>query len=351
MKNMIFQGVVGALFFLDGRSPEKYSGRFLKSSTRNNLNFDDLMAKIESGGDYSVEDKKRILAVAKTRWPECIQGNKSVDQCKTLIDQEVLDLNTENDRFIRTIIVGKRNEDDDLSNAIVVPMGDDDRVIGRDGDGLIYYDFDWNSTGVEATRYQQRKIPPIVAEEVTVDATYDSIIEYIKPVRILGATTDDAINGYSTDLIYGGVQIVPTAQNTPSGDIVLATALAEPTLIAEAGTRSLGPFDCTGLTGKNCCLMIKHKVRDSNVNGRAIQCYLDYADGTIKHESHLNARGKKVFIFENHRGRISKEPKVVGDWPTGVSNFHDWILDAGGLSHGQMKLIDPNWEPPGQSPN
>lgn len=182
--------------------------------------------------------------------------------------------------------------------------------IGRDGDGLIYYDFDWNSTGVEATRYQQRKIPPIVAEEVTVDATYDSIIEYIKPVRILGATTDDAINGYSTDLIYGGVQIVPTAQNTPSGDIVLATALAEPTLIAEAGTRSLGPFDCTGLTGKNCCLMIKHKVRDSNVNGRAIQCYLDYADGTIKHESHLNARGKKVFIFENHRGRISKEPKV-----------------------------------------
>lgn len=55
-------------------------------------------------------------------------GNKSVDQCKTLIDQEVLDLNTENDRFIRTIIVGKRNEDDDLSNAIVVPMGDDDRV-------------------------------------------------------------------------------------------------------------------------------------------------------------------------------------------------------------------------------
>lgn len=85
---------------------------------------------------------------------------------------------------------------------------------------MIYYDFDWNISGIEATNYQQRKIPPIIAEEVEYEATYDSIIEYIVPVRQLGATTDDALNGYSQDPIYGGVRILPTAENTPEGDII-----------------------------------------------------------------------------------------------------------------------------------
>ena len=100
--------------------------------------------------------------------------------------------------------------------------------------------------------------------------------------------------------------------------------------------------------------MIKHKIRDADIHGRAIQCYLDYHEETQKHKALLNARGKKVFIFTNHKGRISKEPKVVGDWPQGKTSdqpgFHEWIQDGGGLSNGQMRLIHgPDWEPPEQA--
>lgn len=89
------------------------------------------------------------------------------------------------------------------------------------------------------------------------------------------------------------------------------------------------------------------------LHGRAIQCYTDYHEDTEKHKALINSRGKKVFIFENHKGRITKEPKVVGDWPKGIADnepdFHDWIQDGGGLSDGQMRLIHgEDWQPPGQ---
>lgn len=61
-------------------------------------------------------------------------------QCKDFIDTQILSLFTEEDRFIRTKIVGKRDETDEWYNAIVIPMADNDLTLGRDGDGLVYYD-------------------------------------------------------------------------------------------------------------------------------------------------------------------------------------------------------------------
>lgn len=205
---------------------------------------------------------RQILAVAKTQWPECTSRKLSAVQCKNLIDAEVLDMNTENDRFIRTIVVGKRNVNDELSNSIVIFMDDYDRVLGRDGDGMIYYDFEWEGSGTEATSYQQRKIPPIIAEETTTDITPDSVDVNVVPVRTLGGTTNDVMNGYVSDPIAGGVRIHATAASTIEGTTHLQEALAEEVTIEAAGTRSIGPFNCTGMTGNDCCLMIKHKVRD-----------------------------------------------------------------------------------------
>ncbi len=166
----------------------------------------------------------------------------------------------------------------------------------------------------------------------------------IVPIRQLGASTHDAIHGYSRARICGDVQTLGTDENTLQGTVKLTQALSETATIAIelSGRRSIGPFDCSGMTSHSCCLMIKHKVRDSDRKGRAIQCYTDYRENTEKHKALINSRGKKIFIFENHNGRISKEPEVVGDWPEGIADtepdFHDWIQDGGGLSDGQMRL-------------
>ena len=290
------------------------------------------------------------LAVGKSIWPRCVNDRLSAIQCKELIDQDILDYNTDTDRFVRTIIVGKRQENDPLSNSLVLLMDDSDHVMGRDGDGIVYYDFKWAGSGNEATRYQQRKIPPIVAQEVNDEPTIDSIQIEMVPLRILGATTYDAING-SMDPISGGVKTLGSEVDTIEGETKLETALAESATIAQSGKRTIGPFDCSGMTGYSCCLMIKHQVRDSDTKGRAVQCYLDYHETTEKYKALLNARGKKVFIYENHNGVVTKDPKIVGDWPKGISSsnpdFHDWIQDGGGLSTGQMRLIyGPNWNPP-----
>jgi len=356
-----FAGLIGAAsYFLNGRQlPPLTDGAYLrklKGERAAGYGYEGMIAWLnaETSG-LPAEERQRRLAVGKSVWPRCVTQRMSAIQCKELIDQEILSFNTDTDRFVRTIIVGKRNENDPLSNAVVLLMDDNDRVKGRDGDGLVRYDFEWSGSGNEATRYQQRKIPPIVATEVKEEPTLDSVEIRIVPLRVLGASTYDAINLYSTAPISGGVETLGAETNTAEGEAKLQAALAETATIEQSGKRSIGPFDCSGMTGHSCCLMIKHKVRDSDRKGRAIQCYLDYHEDTEKHKALLNARGKKVFIFENHKGMISKEPKIVGDWPQGIADsnpdFHDWIQDGGGLSTGQMRLIHgPDWNPPGQGP-
>lgn len=82
-----------------------------------------------------------MLAVGKTTWPRCVNEKLNVYQCKEIIDQDIVDLNTDTDQFVRTVIIKKRKESDPLSNSIVLYMDDNDRVLGRDGDGIVYYDF------------------------------------------------------------------------------------------------------------------------------------------------------------------------------------------------------------------
>ena len=89
--------------------------------------------------------------MGKSVWPRCVNQRLSAIQCKTLIEEDILNLNTGTDRFIRTIIVGKRYENDPLSNSVVILLDDDNMVKGKNGDGLIYYDFEWDGSGNEAT--------------------------------------------------------------------------------------------------------------------------------------------------------------------------------------------------------
>ena len=82
----------------------------------------------------------QLLAVARTTFEECVdQGMHAID-CKEFIDGEIINTFTGLDQYIQTKIVGKRSEDDEYYNAVVIPMSDEYMTLGRDGDGMIYYD-------------------------------------------------------------------------------------------------------------------------------------------------------------------------------------------------------------------
>lgn len=62
--------------------------------------------------------------------------------------------------------------------------------------------------------------------------------------------------------------------------------------IPDAGGRNIPAFDCRCLSGYSCCLLIKATVRDADIYNKAIQCHLNYAEGTEKHERFNTGRGK-----------------------------------------------------------
>lgn len=316
--------------------------------------------------------------MTKEAWPECVNLKMSAEACKDFIDKEIYDLFTDQDRYIRSIIIGKRLKSDRLYNAVVIMMNDNDMVEGRDGDGMVYYDFTWDGSGELATEEQQAAIPPLMAMEPTASLpagtelaatepatapapgvpvvstatddytpiTYDDDVPIEEAPLILlneevegvtGSTIDEFITapppegGGTTAPIAGGVLTDGTAENTPEGDAKIQDALAQEVTVESAGERYIEPIDCSGLTGESCCLLIKLKVRDHDINGNAIQCSLDYVSESTKKQYWLNHRGKKVHIFSNHNNMVSKVPNIVGDWPKGIvgAKFEEWLREAG----------------------
>lgn len=304
---------------------------------------------------------KRIMEVFTETWPICVNYHWTAIVCKEFIDEEILKDFTERDKYVRVIIKGKRKKIDSWYNTIVIPMDDNNMVKGRDFDGMIYYDFEWDGSGVPTTPEQETEIPPVLATETlegspNADASdpntdpdamdpsspsYKPLLLEIEPVLVIGATVGGANARSDNNPIGGGVVVDPGAPNTPEGDVKLQDAKAERQALEDAvppggqisveaaGPRELPHFDCEGLTGYNCCLVIKLKILDADKQDKAIQCQLTYSEGSNKEKFWLNARGKKVFIFANHNEFVSKIPEIVGDWPKGVGDFSGWLEDGG----------------------
>ncbi|KAK1736265.1 hypothetical protein QTG54_012865 [Skeletonema marinoi] len=335
---------------------------------------------------------ERFLAVTKSTWPDCVNLKMSAEACKDFIDNEIYTLFTERDQYIRSVIIGKRLKTDQSYNAVTIMMNDNDMVEGRDGNGMVYYDFLWDGSGELATAEQQSQLTPIAAMEPTASLSPLGIdpesVETIPPsdpylpdestptddavavaaddvvttdddvvleeplvvfdeviTGVTGSTVDEFMTatplpeeeggGTTTAPIAGGVLTDGTAENTPEGDAKIEAALASlppgGVTVEVAGERTIDPIDCAGLTGENCCLLIKLKIRDSDVNGNAIQCSLNYVASSTKKKYWQNLRGKKVHIFSNHNGIVSKTPQIVGDWPKGIVGveFESWLLEGG----------------------
>lgn len=87
----------------------------------------------------------RILHVVKTLWPEC--KNKDAFWCKDLIDNELAQLTFPGAENIKSVIIYRRSSASPTSNAIAIIIDDNDLCVGRNGDGLVHYDWDWCGAG------------------------------------------------------------------------------------------------------------------------------------------------------------------------------------------------------------
>eukprot|EP00984_Skeletonema_dohrnii_P033794 scaffold31561_cov94-Skeletonema_dohrnii-CCMP3373.AAC.1 len=60
----------------------------------------------------NVAARHNFLAVTKSTWPECVNLKMSAEACKDFIDNEIYKYFTEQDRYIRSVIMGKRRKTD-----------------------------------------------------------------------------------------------------------------------------------------------------------------------------------------------------------------------------------------------
>ena len=132
--------------------------------------------------------------------------------CKQFIDEEILTTFTDRDRYIRVIIKDKRKEYDEWYNTVVIYINDRHIVVGRDGDGIAYYDFEWDGSGELGTPEEEAEIPPVhatVNQNGAPDADpnvlgpqadpnsseYEPLDLEPEPLMVIGCTVDGAVDG------------------------------------------------------------------------------------------------------------------------------------------------------------
>ena len=109
--------------------------------------------------DHKLATIERVLEVAMDTFPECMgqrttvlngetygnTGKMAAVACKNFIDEFILSavdaegqqMFSDEDKFVRTRILGERKKQDFWYNTIVMQMDENDKVKGRDNDGIV----------------------------------------------------------------------------------------------------------------------------------------------------------------------------------------------------------------------
>lgn len=345
-----------ALLFLSatvGAVVKTYSSALSKNS--NEIGVDTLVRGDMERRQLAMDDEewdKRVMMMTQTVWPECAKNRLDAVQCKNFIDEMILSEYTGDDRLTRTLIMPKRRSLEEWYNSVVIYMDDDDMVLGRNGDGLIWYDFEWIGGGRRATEAEERDCCPVIATETAEgrpganlgeasnpkSKKYNPMIFERRPILVMCKSVREAREDpENTNPIQGGVVIPEDLNNTPEAQQRLADALTEyddPTKVVKEGSRLLEPFDCSGMNGYTCCLYIKAIVNDADIYNKAIQCHLNFIETSYKAKHFFNNRGQKVHIFANHNFMVNRDPYVQGSFPGGMTGaeLEAWV--AAGYTDG-----------------
>ena len=110
--------------------------------------------------DYKLATIERVLEVAQSTFPECMgqdttvlpngatygnNGRMTALACKNFIDEFIYSavdaennqMFTDEDKYIRTRILGQRKDQDFWYNTVVMQMDENDKVKGKDNDGMV----------------------------------------------------------------------------------------------------------------------------------------------------------------------------------------------------------------------
>lgn len=214
-------------------------------------------------------------------------------------------------------ILHTRSEFDDNYNYVVIRTNaESGRTVGVWQDGYVYYDFAWNSTGIEADGEAQRQIPAWNGNAYVNGSTIDEFLSVASEEGRRLAQID------RTKIIAGGNYFL-NYTDSPTAAANLDSFLSTPKAVGAAGPRNLGPWNCKGLSGLSCCSKIKHSVRDADVHGKAIQCWIEPFTGTLLTKKLCEDDLTKICIYETHDGKVVREfnfPRYVSYSELRVSN-------------------------------
>ena len=112
-----------------------------------------------------------------------------------------------------------------------------------------------------------------------------------------------------TKIIAGGTYTLNYTEgsgppDSPTAALQLDAFLSSSKVIGAEGVRNLGPWNCKGLSGVSCCAKIKHSVRDKDVHGKAVQCWIEPFTATLLTKKLCEEDLTKVCIYERHDGKV-----------------------------------------------
>ena len=191
----------------------------------------------------------------------------------------------------------------------------------------------WDSAGTEANETKQRDIPHVngywvrgstIDEFMMIEQEQRRLMNSVRNIdeqRRLDSLLSRSrrlIQYNTTELIAGGSYHL-NYTNDPAYQEVVDTALSTPKSIAPAGNRTLGPWNCQGLTGISCCSMIKHEVRDADIHGNALQCWIEQwggdgcllksgGGGCLLTKGLCEASINMICIYETSDGMVNMSP-------------------------------------------
>lgn len=298
----------------------------------------------------------RILDVTKNAWPECMDGAlNNAENCKTHIDTDLAGMNL--DIPIETVIVYSRTPESPTAHAMVIPLDGDSMCVGKHGDGMLYYDFDWCVTKKEKEvdevklaesrkLIQPSKWTKMIAANknvdcIDIDGDGDMEVWHSKAYKTMGGnfevacSSEEGVTKMKEAKSNGAIVDVGCNKIPPincSGeyryctcDVIFVSVMINKYDFFSMLHHSLHLLcvypKITGMSGVDACKMIKEDlIPYPNKDGKNMECWLSYLPNSPKlaeMEAELIAIDEppvtKVVIYAQYETKkVSAPPLMAG---------------------------------------
>lgn len=258
----------------------------------------------------------RILDVTKNAWPECMDGAlNNAENCKRHIDTELAGMNL--DIPIETVIVYSRTPESPTAHAIVIPLDGDSMCVGKHGDGMLYYDFDWCVTKKEK---EVDEVKLAESRKLIKPSKWAKMIAANKNVECIDVDGDGDLEVWHSKAFKTMGGNFEVACSSEEGVTKLKEAKSNGAIV-DMGCNKIPPINCKGMSGVDACKMIKEDlIPYPNKDGKNMECWLSYLPNSPKlaeMDADLIAINEtpvtKVIIYAQYETKkVSAPPLMAG---------------------------------------